>query len=352
MRVIVVGAGIIGASVAYALSRRGCDVTVIDGGLPAASEASFGWINASFYADAAHHRLRVAGMQAHEALQTALPDLPIRRTGALCFEEQGAAMARTAADLAALSYGVKTLDAARIAELEPALAQVPQAALRFDAEQAAEPAAMAQRLLAASGARLVRGLRVAGVTARETVTGVRTQVGDLPADRVVIAAGCGAPEILASVGVRLPMLTRPGVLVTTQQHAPRLNHILVTPHGELRHLPDGRLLASAVANHQGDDAEKVEETPEQIGARVMDWLRPLVGAPDLQWAQVALAHRPVPEDGLPVIGHAGPQGLHIAVMHSGVTLAAITGQVTADEVTGAGGHDALLAPYRPARFQP
>jgi hypothetical protein len=38
-------------------------------------------------------------------------------------------------------------------------------------------------------------------------------------------------------------------------------------------------------------------------------------------------------------------------MHSGVTLAAITGEAVSAEIMEQGGYDGLLAPYRPQRFQ-
>ena len=50
MKVIVVGAGIVGASIAYHLAAAGAAVTVLDAGAvgAGASAKSFGWINASF----------------------------------------------------------------------------------------------------------------------------------------------------------------------------------------------------------------------------------------------------------------------------------------------------------------
>ena len=67
-----------------------------------------------------------------------------------------------------------------------------------------------------------------------------------------------------------------------------------------------------------------------------------------------LAQRPVPQDGLPVIGACGPSGLFTAVMHSGVTLAAITADLLAPQVMDvplSNAQNALVAPYTPARFQ-
>jgi glycine/D-amino acid oxidase-like deaminating enzyme len=256
------------------------------------------------------------------------------------------------ADLAALGYPVAHLSHREAQALEPDVRGLPSDILQFPDEGAADAGAVAAALLTASGAQAVSGVQVLGIAQNAgTVCGVETTVGRIEAPRVVVAAGTGSPDILSSVAVKLPMLVRPGVLVTTKPVAVKIAHVLVTPHGEVRQLPDGRILASAVANHQGDNATDVTERPEDIAARVLRWLDPLVADATLDWDRVALACRPMPEDGLPVIGVAGPTGLHLAVMHSGVTLAAITGEAVAAEVLGQGAeYGPLLAPYRPSRF--
>jgi glycine/D-amino acid oxidase-like deaminating enzyme len=50
------------------------------------------------------------------------------------------------------------------------------------------------------------------------------------------------------------------------------------------------------------------------------------------------------------MGPAGPEGLFLAVMHSGVTLAAITGEALADRIMDGDRHADLVAPYDPMRF--
>src|SRR5271169_1849737 len=49
-RIIVVGAGIVGASIAYHLVKRGAKVTIMEAVRPGAgaTDKSFGWINATF----------------------------------------------------------------------------------------------------------------------------------------------------------------------------------------------------------------------------------------------------------------------------------------------------------------
>ena len=64
-RILVIGAGIIGAAIAYHLARRGAAVTVIDRDEPTsgATSASFAWINASFGNPKPYYLLRVQAMQ-------------------------------------------------------------------------------------------------------------------------------------------------------------------------------------------------------------------------------------------------------------------------------------------------
>ena len=352
MRVIVIGAGVIGASIAWNLSRAGASVTVVQSGAAAASDHSFGWINASFYADAHHHRLRRASLEAYRRLRVACPDLPVAMHGALWFAEQGAGLDKLHADLAALEYEVSALSRAEAEALEPDVIAFPEGVLRFGGEGAAEVDGLARHLITASTVNMKSGVQVTDIVHENgKCVGVKTTGGLFEADHVVVAAGNGSPAILDSVGVALPMLVRPGALVSTKPVAAKINHILVTPHGEARQLPDGRMLASAVANHQGDESSEVADRPEEITERVLGWLSPMIRGGVSGVDRVDVAYRPVPQDGLPVIGAVGPKGLHVAVMHSGVTLAAIVGEVVAAEVLGQGGYDDLLAPYRPQRFQ-
>ena len=60
--------------------------------------------------------------------------------------------------------------------------------------------------------------------------------------------------------------------------------------------------------------------------------------------------RPVPLDGFPVIGAVpGVMGVFAAIMHSGVTLGPLVGQLLAAEILQ-GANCALLQPFRPKRF--
>ncbi|MCI5040779.1 MAG: hypothetical protein MRY81_13975 [Donghicola eburneus] len=97
-------------------------------------------------------------------------------------------------------------------------------------------------------------------------------------------------------------------------------------------------------------SEQVDQSGEDLARETASCLGRLVGRPELRWSMVALASRPVPADGLPCVGAVGPEGLYLAVMHSGATLAAGIGEALAAEILE-GKAAELLDPFRPARFQ-
>ncbi|MGZ2258154.1 NAD(P)/FAD-dependent oxidoreductase [Roseobacter sp. A03A-229] len=357
MEVIVIGAGIIGALTAYRLAEAGADVTVIEARQPAsaASGASFGWINASFYLDEDHFRLRRSAQAAHHRLQADLGSEATLWSGCLCWEEEGAAFDAQRDALSRLGYAVREVSRAEFAELEPAVTP-PDRALLFDEEGAVDLGQLASEALraaAARGARRVTGLQVTGfLTHSGRVSGVETPLGTFPADQVVLAAGVATEALLQTLDIPLPMVHRPALILRSEPIEPLLNHILVGPGQELRQMPDGVLLAPTVAGHQSDASTEITTRPDQRAEATMARVSALLNR-SLRWHEVTLAARPMPQDGLPVIGACGPDGLYVSTMHSGATLAPLVAELAAAEVMQTGltnAQAALLAPYRPQRF--
>lgn len=346
--VLVVGAGLIGSAIAFRLVQAGARVTLVDRAGPAAgaSGVSFGWINASFFSDADHHHLRVAGIAAHRRWHDSLPAGVLAWQRALWFEEQGAEMARFEVALRDLNYPVERIEKEEFSALEPHVV-APQEALCFSAEGVADSTALTQAVFAAAtsgGTRAVLGVAVQGLFRRRgRICGVATDQGEIAADEVVIAAGTGAQGLIG-----LPMLKRPGLLMKTNILPPVLAHVLVTPEGEVKQDAQGRLVMPTAVGHQADDAAVLAADPSALADAALVRLQRLFPGVNLQWTEVALANRPVPRDGLPVIGAVEP-GLYAAVMHSGVTLAAITAEYASKELLE-GQRINALGPYRPGRF--
>ena len=87
--VVVVGAGIVGASIAWHLTAAGAAVTVIDAVEPGgiATAGSFAWINASWGNPEHYFRLRMHSMAGWRRLAEAVPAVPIAWVGGLCWDQ-------------------------------------------------------------------------------------------------------------------------------------------------------------------------------------------------------------------------------------------------------------------------
>ncbi|MPZ33147.1 MAG: FAD-dependent oxidoreductase [Rhodospirillales bacterium] len=339
--ILVVGAGIIGASIAWHLAGRGARVTVIDAGEPGgvATRNSWAWINASWGNPEPYFRLRVHGMEEWRRLERALPTVRVAWTGSLNWELPADRLEAFVAQHAAWGYDVRCVDRAQAARIEPNLADPPGLAVHAPREGAVEPLDVTRQLLSAARERGVT--LVAGRIARSIdvhagrITGVGPDAGHLAADMVVVAAGAGAAELVATAGPVLPVSAPPAVLAATKPLPRLLNGLIMTPDLQLRQTADGRLVAAASADAAVD-----------VLATMRALFRPNVTM-DLDF-QVA-GRRPIPNDRLPLVGRAvGLDGLYVAVTHSGVTLAPAVGSMVAEEIV-AGRRHPLLEPFGLAR---
>ena len=353
--VIVVGAGIIGASTALQLARSGHRVTVIHGGGADATSAAFGWINASFYLNDDHHQLRAAGIRAWHRVMADVP-VSVHWQGCLGWDMDAQQMEATYAQLQAFDYPVEMLSKAQVQMREPALKAPPERTLFFPTEGAVSSADLVRQFLAVAqglGAKMISNVHVTGLTTQNgRVTGIKTAQGALLADQVVLAAGTGTAALAGSIGCDVPLVPRPAYILRTKPQDKVLNHILATPDGEIRQEPSGQFLMPVAAAHQSDSAEDLKQTPTEAADHAIARLRDICcGLENAEWSQVIRAERPVPADGLPIVGPIA-EGAYIAVLHSGITLGPIIAELAAKDIEGRldNADAAMLAPYRPDRF--
>jgi glycine/D-amino acid oxidase-like deaminating enzyme len=119
-RVVVAGAGIVGASVAYHLSKRGAAVALVDRGQPASecTSKSFAWIGPG------DPTSPLAGqpLEDYHRLERELyPFMPISWSGVLMWRDNPFETERLAHDHAAAGFDVRLVEASEIAHLEPNL---------------------------------------------------------------------------------------------------------------------------------------------------------------------------------------------------------------------------------------
>jgi glycine/D-amino acid oxidase-like deaminating enzyme len=346
--VVVVGAGIVGAAVAYELARAGAAVTLVDKSLPAsgATGDSFAWIGGPAGTDVPDGSwpLRSGALQAYRRLERQLPEVRVRWTGSLSWTDQELTEDRD------VGPDEHLLDAAQAGRLEPNLTVPPARSLYRDSDGAVDPVAVTGALVRAArahGARLMVGSAVTALCAQDgRVRGAQTSDGFVAADTVVVTAGVDAPMLCAPLGVNLPIAPSPALLLRFTAAPGLVRTLVANPHLEVRQAADGQLLVAA-AYHDELDQDDLGRTAHEMLSRLT---ATFAGASDIGLVSVRLAVRPMPADGLPVIGALpGLSGVYLAVMHSGVTLAPVAARFIAAEVVD-GVAVAELDGVRPARF--
>ncbi|MDQ6774420.1 MAG: FAD-binding oxidoreductase [Candidatus Dormibacteraeota bacterium] len=203
--VVVVGGGVVGASTAAALSESGLSTAAVHAGhqLPSATEASGGLVRA-YDSDSETRRL---ALQSYEMLWGQPGDRRNRcgfqETGSVvCLSQQELVdLSAVLADLARHGIATEILTASDVSRRWPVLGGAGiEAALWEPGGGYAAPPATATTLLQeardrgvveVSNCRVRRLLR-----SRERVVGVETDLGQILARAVVVAAGCGSAALL------------------------------------------------------------------------------------------------------------------------------------------------------------
>lgn len=345
--VLIIGAGILGASLAWHLGEGGARVTVVaqtPGGT--ATPNSFAWINASWGNDATYFRLRFDSMGRWRRLEERIPDLGLSWGGSLTYDMTAEELGRYAAEFGARGYPLRLVDEVEARVLEPHLLHPPRLAAFAEAEGAVEHSAAIPALLTASGAEIVtstvHGLDVVG----GQLLSVMTDEGPVEADEFVLAAGVGSAPLLATLGVELLMDAPAGLILHTTPVRRLLRRLVIAPEIHIRQTLTGEIIA-------GSDfgGSRIERGPLAVAAELLDLIRANVrGAEDVTLGRYSIGYRPTPKDGLPVIGRIpGIARLYVTVMHSGITNAPAIGAYAAEEILADKRHE-LIEPYGFERF--
>ncbi|TIX91461.1 FAD-binding oxidoreductase [Rhizobium sp. P44RR-XXIV] len=350
-KVIVIGAGIIGASIAWHLQRKGAEVTVIAekiGGV--ATPNSFAWINASWGNPEFYFRLRHRSMAEWSRLAVELPGLPLSWCGGLSWDLPEVELDAYAAQHHGWGYGIQPVNRATSTMIEPNLASPPDYALHVAEEGAVEPVAAAALLLEDAerhGATLLSGVEVTRLLKDHgKIIGVETSQGVITADHVTLAAGAGTAALAASVDIDVPLETPPGLIVHSLPAPKLLNGLVMAPELHMRQTAEGRIIAGSDfgGTNPGNQPEKAAA---ELFAKVKAALK---GGEALKLDFHTIGYRPTPKDGLPILGSVDAvPGLYLAVLHSGVTLAPLVGLLAAEEILD-GSKAPQLSPFRLSRF--
>jgi monomeric sarcosine oxidase len=210
LRVVVVGAGAMGAAAAWELARRGCTVTLLDqfgiGNDLASSSASETRIFRLAHVDRADVRLAVQALELWHELEREAGERVLYPSGLL---QRGPFALRMAEALRAEGVTVHDLDHRQVAALFPELRPYPDTPAVVQPDGAVTLSRRALQLyadLAARDGAEVHG-RERAIALQPRPGGVRifTERRRVDADVAVVCAGPWAGELLAPVGIDLPL---------------------------------------------------------------------------------------------------------------------------------------------------
>ena len=366
-KIVIVGAGIIGAALGYHLSQRNdIAVTLLERDTPGAGASghSFAWANAFGKDPREYHTLNRRSLDMWYRLAHQLDaDIGIHYGGEMRWErdpQRATQLRQRIQQIQAWGYPCRLITRDEMLALEPHLQpDTVLAASLSEADIHIETDAFIDVCLQrACGAGVVvhSQTEVTGFVVRNgSVTAVKTVDAEFPCDVVVLASGVQTTALASLAEAYIPQQRSPGIVIETTPCAEILHSVAVIhappkdenhQHLHLRQLADGSLRIGQ-GTQEGINLDDSQEHADALLARAKTYLPAIA---DAEAMPTPVGYRPMPLDGFPVLGFTkAVPNLYIALMHSGVTLAPLVGEMATLEIVDDVRVD-WFARYRPDRF--
>jgi glycine/D-amino acid oxidase-like deaminating enzyme len=377
-KIIIVGAGIVGSSIAYHLTKMGAEVTVIERDRPAAhaSGRNFGWLHASYPTQpySFHHLLRLS-LLAYHKLETEI-DIDIHWGGSFEWHASKVSQKMLAQEVEVQQgYGVpiEMISGEQAHELEPNVKFDKEASMAFSksdgAVYAIEVVNEFLRKTINLGGQVLYPVTYENVKVkRGKIVAVKTSIGEIEADRVVFACGIDADELLK---IDVLKTSKSEIILRTRPMKKVIDRVIILPSFNIHQENDGTVIIGAANTIEGapvgglsgapiSHLDRLASMPEsfpdvalekQHVERILAIAQQFI--PQLKTVEleeVMIGWIPSTHNGGPVVGHfKNIPGAYLATTNSGVTLAPIIGELVAMELLD-GVETNLLADYRPDRF--
>ena len=337
--VVVIGAGIVGCTVAYELTKAGALVQVLETRAPGqgATRASAGILapyiegHADIFRDLGARSLELYDGFIERLRDDSGHELVYQRNGTfeLAFSERDVDRL-TALSVSLANQGVEArwVTPAAFQDFEPHASSHAHGALLIPihgfvgvTSLTLAAAAAAQRA-GATFTTEVGAIRIYSLPGNRV--GVQTSSSMWDADRVVLAAGSWSSQITVQGADPVPVKPIRGQLIQLQAEAGALRRVLWGPNGYLVPWPDGSILVGSTVEDVGFDESHTDEAVRQLRAAAVELAPILEKAPT---TAVRTGLRPRGPDDLPMLGvsQAVP-GLIYATAHyrNGVMFAPLT----------------------------
>ena len=340
--VAVVGAGVIGLSIAWRLAQRGLSVAVFDRAAAGAgaSLAATGMLAAAAEHEPGDLQLLALALESQRMWPAFGRGLEAQSGRAIDFRESGTlvvALGRDEVERLRFRHdlhvraGLATrwLGGPEVRTMEPALRPSVAAGLFCPDDHQVDPRLVMAALrsaLQASGAGLFEHCAVEALDlAGGRVRGVETAAGRCRATTVVLAAGAWTAGGLLPPGLVVPVRPLKGqaLALTATADTGTLSHIVWTEQVHLAAKGDGRLIVGATVEERDFDAAV---TAGGVYALLEGARRAFPAIEEMAIEAIWTGFRPSSIDDAPILGSTGVEGLAIATGHhrNGYLLAPVT----------------------------
>ncbi len=373
---VIIGGGVIGASIAFQLACRKIKVKLLEKRYPAAgaSGACDGAVFLQTKRPGVHLQMALESSRRFNVLTERLPiGIEFRKSGGLVVietEAQYEAIHRYVIEQRRNGLEVNLLDAEELRSIEPHLSDRLLGAAHSSMDGKVNPMALTNGFIQAAkalGADILMNTCVTDIEVRgNRVRSVRTNHGEIETEIVINAAGIYAPEIGRMVDLHVPIKPRRGQLLVMEAGPKILSHCLIsanyitakfnpesTNSGDegvsMDQTSNGTLLLGSTREFVGFDRRNTLSAMKRIAAQAPRIL------PRLKQMKVIRAFaglRPYTTDGLPILGEVkAVKGFIMAAGHEGdgIALSPYTGELIAQLVVD-GKADIPLCDFSLERF--
>jgi glycine oxidase len=356
--VAVVGAGVIGLSIAWRLARRGLSVAVFERAKSGTgtSLASTGMLAASAEHEPGGDNLLTLALDSQRLWPQFQLELEQDSGLSIDYRAEGTLVVALGRDEVARlrsryehqqrsGLDTRWLSGIEVRSLEPGLRPSIAAGVACDGDHQVDPRLLIPalvRALQSHGGQLFENCSVTSLeTAGGRLSGLATTAGVCQARTVIVANGVWATEILSPHGIDIPLRPLKGqalALKATKQTC-TLSRVVWTEQIHLAPKSDGRLIVGSTMEDAGFNAAI---TAGGTLALLEGVHRALPSSEEMEIEAIWSGFRPTTDDDAPVLGTTGVPGLLIATGHhrNGILLAPVTAAaleelVTAGSMTGA-----------------